>query len=105
LYKSPSKGSNITELLASQPLLSAKSLYLKIEAKSSTYAFYFAEKKGKWKLLKDGVDASFLSTKIAGGFVGSLFALYGTSNGEPTTSVAIYDWFEYKGKDDAMISN
>jgi alpha-N-arabinofuranosidase len=75
---------------------------LKIEAKASTYAFYFAEKKKKWKLLKDGVDASFLSTKVAGGFVGSLFALYGTSNGAPTTSVASYDWFEYKGNDDGI---
>jgi alpha-N-arabinofuranosidase len=102
LYKSPSRGNKIADLLASQPLISGKSLYLKIEAKASTYAFYFAEKKNKWKLLIDGVDASFLSTKIAGGFVGSLFALYGTSNGEPTTSVATYDWFEYKGNDDGI---
>ena len=102
LYKSPSRGNKNGELLASQPLTSTKSLYLKIEAKASTYAFYFAEKKNKWKLLKDEVDASFLSTKKAGGFVGSLFALYGTSDGEPTTSVATYDWFEYKGNDDGM---
>jgi xylan 1,4-beta-xylosidase len=102
LYKSPSKGNKNAELLASQSLSSAASLYLKIESNASTYAFYFAEKKNRWKLLKDGVDASFLSTKIAGGFVGSLFALYGTSDGEPTTSVATYDWFEYKGNDDGI---
>ena len=77
-------------------------MYLKIEGKASTYAFYFAEKKNQWKLLKDEVNASFLSTKIAGGFVGCLFALYGTSEGEPTTSVARYDWFEYKGNDDGI---
>ncbi|TMI66375.1 MAG: glycoside hydrolase family 43 protein [Bacteroidetes bacterium] len=102
LYKSPSRGNKNGELLASQPLTSAKSLYLKIESNAATYAFYFADKKNKWKLLKDGVDASFLSTKKAGGFVGSLFALYGTSDGEPTTSVATYDWFEYKGNDDGI---
>lgn len=102
LYKSPARGNKNAELLASQPLSSAKSVCLKIESNASNYAFYFAEKKNKWKLLKDGVDASFLSTKVAGGFVGSLFALYGTSNGEPTTAVATYDWFEYKGKDDGI---
>ncbi len=70
LYKSPSRENKNGELLASQPLTTTKPLYLKIESKASTYAFYFGEKKNKWKLLKDGVDASFLSTKVAGGFVG-----------------------------------
>jgi len=51
---------------------------LLVEAKAYTYACYFAEKKNKWKLVKEGVDASFLSTKVAGGFGGSLFALYVT---------------------------
>ena len=102
LYKSPGPGTKNAELLASQKLNSSKPVYLKIEAKADTYAFYYAEKKNKWTLLKDAVTASFLSTKVAGGFVGSLFALYGTSNGDPTTSSAIYDWFEYKGNDDGL---
>lgn len=100
LFQSPAKGNKDILLLASDSLTSGKAVYLKIEAKGATYAFYFAEKKDQWKLLKDGVDASFLSTKVAGGFVGSLFALYGTSAGEPTSSIASYDWFEYKGKDE-----
>ncbi len=102
LYKSSANGSNNTELLATQKLDSDKSIFLKIETKADTYAFYYAEKKNKWKLLKDGVEASFLSTKVAGGFVGSLFALYGTSNGDSTTSSAVYDWFEYKGNDGGL---
>ncbi len=102
LFKSSASGSTPNELLASQKLSSNKPVFLKIEAKTDTYAFFFAEKKNKWKLLKDGVDGSFLSTKVAGGFVGSLFALYGTSNGDATTSTATYDWFEYKGNDDGM---
>jgi alpha-N-arabinofuranosidase len=105
LFKSPSAKNNSAELLASQVLTSAKSVYLKIEANASTYAFYFGEKKNTWKLLKGGVDASFLSTKVAGGFVGSLFALYGTSNGEITNAVATFDWFEYKGNDDLVNLN
>lgn len=105
LYKSPAKNSTVSELLASTPLVSNKPLFLKIEAKASSYAFYYAEKKSNWKLLKDNVDASFLSTKVAGGFVGSLFAMYGTSNGQPTSSVASYDWFEYNGNDEVLKSN
>ena len=102
LFKSPARGKTEAELLASQKLTSSKELFLKIEARSDTYAFFYAEKKNQWKLLKEGVDGSFLTTKVAGGFVGSLFALYGTSNGAPTSSVALYDWFEYKGDDDAF---
>lgn len=102
LFKSAARGSTTNELLASQKLSSKKPVFLKIEARADTYAFFFAEKKNKWKLLKEGVDGSFLSTKVAGGFVGSLFALYGTLNGDATTSVATYDWFEYKGNDDGI---
>lgn len=102
LFKSPARGSNTPELLASQKLNSSKSLFLKIEANADKYSFYFGEAKNKWTLLKDGVDGAFLSTKVAGGFVGSLFVMYGTSNGDATTSVANYDWFEYKGNDDVF---
>lgn len=102
LYKSPVKRDESAELLASQNLNNNKTIFLKIEANADKYAFYYAEQKDKWILLKDNVDGTFLSTKIAGGFVGSLFALYATSNGEPTTSSASYDWFEYKGNDDVF---
>jgi len=102
LYKSPTRAGNAPELLASQKLTGNKQLFLKIEASYSTYSFYFGEAKNKWTLLKDGVDGSFLSTKVAGGFVGSLFVMYGTSNGDATTSTASYDWFEYKGNEDVF---
>ncbi|MEO6547321.1 MAG: glycoside hydrolase family 43 protein [Ferruginibacter sp.] len=102
LYKSPASMNAKAELMASRQLSSAKPIQLKIAANGGTYAFYFSVKNNAWQLLKDNVDGSFLSTKIAGGFVGSLFAMYGTSNGQPTTSVATYDWFEYKGNDDGI---
>ena len=69
-------------------------------ANGSKYSFYYAVKKGKWILLKDNVDGKHLSTKDAGGFVGSLFAMYGTSGGKASKSVAKFDWFEYIGNDD-----
>ncbi len=88
-------------LLASQPIAADQKLFLKIEANGGLYSFYYASKKGKWILLKDNVDGKFLSTKEAGGFVGSLFAMYGTSDGKTSSSVAKYHWFEYKGNDDS----
>lgn len=76
-----------------------KELQLKIEASGSTYSFYYAGKKGNWKLLKDGVDGRFLSTKTAGGFVGTMYALYATSLGGKTGTKAYFNWFECKGND------
>ncbi|MEO7049776.1 MAG: family 43 glycosylhydrolase, partial [Ferruginibacter sp.] len=100
LYKAATKKDKQPSLLASADLKSNKSLQLKIEANGGVYNFYYAEIKDKWTLLKDNVDGKFLSTKAAGGFVGSLYALYATSNGTVTTNKALYDWFEYKGDDD-----
>ncbi|HEX6848206.1 MAG TPA: glycoside hydrolase family 43 protein [Chitinophagaceae bacterium] len=89
------------ELIASNQIDNSKDgLQLKIEAKDAKYAFYYAGKKNNWRLLLDNVDGKYLSTKVAGGFVGCLYTLYATSNGKPTTNKAIYDWFECKNDDD-----
>ena len=86
------------EQLASQTikLKSNKDIFLKIEAKADKYAFWYAVKKGKWKLLLDNADGKYLSTKSAGGFVGCMYAMYATSNGKPSGNTAAYNWFEYK---------
>jgi len=90
-------------LLASQKI-DAKSagtlLRLRIVADGADYSFYYGFKPGKWQLLIDNVDGRFLSTRIAGGFVGSMFALYATSLGETTDQSAWFDWYEYRGDDD-----
>ncbi|MGB8194782.1 MAG: glycoside hydrolase family 43 protein [Chitinophagaceae bacterium] len=101
LYKS-TKDENM-ELLASESLpTNSNETLLKIEASGNTYAFYFSTGDNDWKLLKAGVDAKFLSTETAGGFVGCVYALYATSLGKPATTKAYYDWFEYKGTDDVF---
>ena len=73
---------------------------LKIEANGSSYSFSYAFQSDHGNLLKDGVDAKFLSTKVAGGFVGCMYALYATSLGQPSTAVSYFDWFEYQGNDE-----
>jgi xylan 1,4-beta-xylosidase len=103
LYQSDSdeKGDGM-KLLASQKLFlkNKKKLQLKIEANNDTYSFYYQTKKTKWNLLKDKVDAKFLSTTVAGGFVGCMYALYATSSGKETKNIAYFNWFETANNDD-----
>ena len=56
-------------------------LFLKINGKGQFYNFYYkTTEKDDWKPLALDVDASILSTKIAGGFVGTYLAMYTSSN-------------------------
>lgn len=94
--------SGTTEEILASAIIQDGSVDLKIEANNDKYSFYYSQNKDNWILLKDNVDATFLSTKTAGGFVGSLYALYATSNGRETNNTALFDWFEYKGNDDVF---
>lgn len=79
-------------------------LYLKAVAKGSTYDFYVAVKPGQWKTLATGLDGKFLSTKTAGGFVGTFYAMYASSNGQSSGKTARFEWFECVN-DDAVYKN
>ena len=97
LYKG-NPSTKTMDLITEAPI-TAKKVQFKIEADREFYSFYYAETPVKWKLLKDSVDGKFLSTQTAGGFVGSLFALYATSSGENSTNKASYKWLDYAGND------
>ncbi len=89
------------ELVASVPAVPPHHfIYLKIKADKDKYSFYYARKKNKWRLLKGDVDAKHLSTKTAGGFVGAVYGMYATSNGQLTRDVAFFNFFEVKSDDD-----
>lgn len=105
LYRSTT-GENM-ELMKSQPLQANSDLVdLLIVSEGATYSFYWSTgfiaptDQNKWNQLLSGVDAKFLSTKTAGGFVGSIFGMYATSLGKPSSTSATYGLFEYKGNDD-----
>jgi alpha-N-arabinofuranosidase len=104
LYKGPGnkEAKKEPELLASQilNLKEKEDLQFKIEPNGGSYSFYYTVKKGKWIVLKSGLDGKFLSTKEAAGFVGSMYAMYVTSNGKPSSGSAFYNWFESKSDDD-----
>ena len=88
------------ELITDVPLeTKTGKIGLRIASVGDTYSFSFSEDAKKWKLLKDQVDGKFLSTKVAGGFIGCLYGLYATSSGESTTNTASFQYLSYKGED------
>lgn len=55
-------------------------LYLRIDARGAEYDFSYATRAGEWRPLRRGEDGTILSTKTAGGFVGTLFGLHAFSS-------------------------
>lgn len=69
-----------TELLVRQDIREEiKVIDLKIISEGNYYNFYYSLMDGNWELLHKNVDASYLSTSIAGGFTGTTIGLYATS--------------------------
>ncbi|WP_132054167.1 glycoside hydrolase family 43 protein [Pseudocnuella soli] len=96
LYQGTKDSLNM-ELLQQQPAGNGD-VHLRIEPKNAVYTVSYSTDGKVWKKMQD-VDGTILSTEKAGGFVGSVFGLYATSLGKPSSSKAYFDWFEYKGAD------
>ena len=82
-----------------QSTVPSNTIYLKIESNQGFYKFFYSIDNINWILIKDNVDGTFISTKTAGGFVGSFYAMYATSLGKASNNLASFNWFEYIGKD------
>ena len=67
--------------LASAPLAvrAGAPVRLRIEARGGEYSFFYSADGGAWRALRTGEDGTILSTKKAGGFVGTLFGLHAHS--------------------------
>lgn len=76
-----------------------KKLYLKIEASGGEYSFFYSAIENEWKTVAKGADGKYLSTEVAGGFVGTILGMYASSNKKPSENHADFDWFEYSGND------
>ncbi|MBC6610014.1 glycoside hydrolase family 43 protein [Hymenobacter sp. BT507] len=88
------------ELLSSAPLKSAAGkVQLRVTAAGDTYGFAYSENGKTWTTLKDKVDARFLSTQTAGGFIGCVIGMYATSSGQPTSNTAAFKYLKYSGND------
>ncbi|MCB0744279.1 MAG: glycoside hydrolase family 43 protein [Ignavibacteriae bacterium] len=73
---------------------------LKINAAGKDFSFEYSYDDKNWNLLKDNVDGTFVRCDIPRDFVGSVFALYSTSNGKESNSVAHFNNFSYLGNDE-----
>lgn len=99
LYNSNPKN-NTMELLAESPISNTiKQVYLRIKSEGSAYSFYFSTNAKTWQAIKEQVDGKFLSTLVAGGYIGCLYGMYATSSGEPSTNTASFNYLSYKGDD------
>jgi xylan 1,4-beta-xylosidase len=58
-----------------------KNLYLKISSEKDVYSCWYGLKEHEWQLLEDKLDGKYLSTAVAGGFVGALYGIYATAEG------------------------
>lgn len=102
LFKSNEDGLAM-ELIAETELPNnGQTIFFKIRSEGSSYSFWYASKKNKWQLLKDNVDAKFLSTRTAGGFIGVFYGMYATSTGKPSDNEVLYKWFKYSGNDETF---
>lgn len=70
-------------------------IYLRVQNDCETYCFSYGFREQEYIPFADGVDATLLSTNVAGGFVGAYLGMYGTSNGQVSDNYADFDWFEY----------
>lgn len=90
----------IMALLAEVPLKSAAGkVQLRIAAAGDTYSFAYSENGKAWTTLRDKVDARFLSTQTAGGFIGCVIGMYATSSDQPSTNSAAFSYLKYSGND------
>lgn len=86
---------NGQESNAAEAGVTGQRLYLKIAAMEQQLSFYYSTDGDHYHLVAEHVDASSLSTEVAGGFVGCCIGMYCTSNGTLSDNVADFDWFEY----------
>ncbi|WP_374756148.1 glycoside hydrolase family 43 protein [Larkinella rosea] len=99
LYQSKPRSKEM-ELLTEVPLAAKTGkLGLRISSEGDAYSFHFSTDAKTWVLLKDKMDAKFLSTKVAGSFIGCLYGLYATSSGEPSANTASFQYLKYAGND------
>lgn len=104
LFKS-NPATDVMELITQAPLTSSENVMLRIDAVGDSYSFHYATKPNAWILLKDKMDGKFLSTQVAGGFIGCVFGMYATSSGNNTTNSASFNYLRYEGNDPMYKSN
>jgi alpha-N-arabinofuranosidase len=85
------------EIVASVPYSKAD-VVLGIRATKLDYEFLYGETAETLNTLGGIQDGRLLSSNWAGGFIGVFVGMYASSNGQPSTNEANFDWFQYSGR-------
>jgi alpha-N-arabinofuranosidase len=89
---------------ASAPLAGSEPVVLQVESTPEAYAFSFGVvMSGRPPIATTTLGkaaARYLSSEVAGGFTGVYFGLYATGNGQPASTPAHFDWFDYEPRND-----
>ena len=76
---------------------SADTVYLKLHGEEQNLSFHYCVNGSEYGKLID-IDARFLSTEVAGGFVGCTIGMYASSNGAASDNNAEFEYFELINK-------
>lgn len=97
LYKSVHRKKEV-ELINTVAVGNGK-LNLKITSKADKVDFEVSENGKDYKIIAENLDGKHLSTKVSGGFIGNVYAMYATSNGEKSDNKASFKYLKYSGSD------
>lgn len=74
--------------------LDADKLYLKIRQERQNLSFHYSLDGEEYHEVVSNINASILSTEVAGGFVGCTMGMYVTSSGNKSSNSADFEWLE-----------
>ena len=99
LFKSNEDEKSMELIIQQQLEDKSGKLSVRIDVQGAQCSFHYSVNGKDWAVLKSNVDATFLSTQVAGGFIGCVFGLYATSSGKESTNVASFKRLYYRGND------
>ncbi len=76
-----------------------ENIEFKVEFDKDEYRFFY-NTNDNWMQIGGTLDGKYLSTRVAGGFVGVVLGMYTTSNGEESNNHAAFGRFSYLGEDE-----
>ena len=85
------------ELVATQKVEQGP-LVLGLKADGLKYKFYFGKDKNVLKPIGEVQEATVNASQSGIDFTGPVVGFYASSNGQPSTNKAVFEWFEYDDK-------
>lgn len=92
-------GTRLSAVTATAPAPGNGPLILQVEAEPTEYTLSWGPSPDRLTRL-DAAVTRYLSSEVAGGFIGTYVGLYATGNGRPAAPPAAFDWFDYEPRPD-----